>query len=172
MIAALIAGWRSTNAIARWISGSPASSASRGGAGLGRVELALVLGQREVVAPRQPAVAGARRRVLALPVAAAEPAAGERAPREHAHPVPRADREHVRLDPAHEQRVRRLLGHEALAPAPLGRPLRLDDLRGREGGGAEVADLPRTDEVGQRAERLVDVAGGIGAVRLVEVDVI
>ena len=37
---------------------------------------------------------------------------------------------------------------------------------------ADVADLALLDEVGQRAERLVDVGVGVGAVDLVEVDVV
>ena len=49
-------------------------------------------------------------------------------------------------------------------------PLRLDDLVGGEGRAADVADLPGAHEIGQRAERLVDVGVGLGAVDLVEVD--
>ena len=71
---------------------------------------------------------------------------------------------------ADEQRVGRLLGAEALQ-APLARgPLRLDDLPGGERRGADVADLALLDEVGQRAEGLVDVGVRVGAVDLVEVD--
>ena len=51
-------------------------------------------------------------------------------------------------------------------------PLRLDDLRGQERRRAEVADLALADEVGQRAERLVDVDLRPRAVHLVEVDVV
>jgi hypothetical protein len=84
--------------------------------------------------------------------------------------VAQAGREHVRLDAAGQDRVGRLLGHEALAPAPLGDPLGLDDLAGREGRGADVAHLALAHEVGQRAERLVDVRVVLGTVDLVEVD--
>jgi len=78
--------------------------------------------------------------------------------------------QHVELDPANEQRVGRLLGAKALQ-APLARgALRLGDLARRERGRADVADLALVDEVGQRAERLVDVSGRVGAVDLVEVD--
>jgi hypothetical protein len=78
--------------------------------------------------------------------------------------------EHVELDAAHEQRVRRLLGAEALQPALARCPLRLDDLAGRVRRGADVADLALLDEVGECAERLVDVGVEVGAVHLVEVD--
>ena len=81
-----------------------------------------------------------------------------------------ADRQHVGLDATGEQGIERLLADEALAAAPLGRPLRLHDLVRRERGGADVAHLAGADEVGQCPERLVDVGVGIGAVHLVEVD--
>ena len=59
--------------------------------------------------------------------------------------------------------------HAFAAPA-LGEPLALDD-RGRlEGGGADVADLALVDQVGERAEGLVEVGVRLGAVHLVEVD--
>ena len=71
---------------------------------------------------------------------------------------------------AHEQRVGRLLGDEALEAALAGGPLRLDDARGREGRGADVADLALVDEVAEGAQRLLDVGVRLGAVDLVEVD--
>src|SRR5260370_20237388 len=61
----------------------------------------------------------------ALAVAAGEVAAGERAPRDHAHSVALARGQHRPLDLAHEDRIRRLLAPEPLAAAPLGDPLRL-----------------------------------------------
>jgi len=74
------------------------------------------------------------------------------------------------LDRAVRDRVGRLLAAEPLAASPVGRPLRFGDLRGGEGGVAEVTDLALVDEVGERAERLVDVGARVGAVDLVEVD--
>jgi hypothetical protein len=41
--------------------------------------------------------------------------------------------------------------------ATLRHPLRFDDLVGREGRAAEVADLPDPHQIGQGAQRLVDV---------------
>ena len=64
----------------------------------------------------------------------------------------------------------RLLGDEALQVALAGGPLRFDDLGAGVRGGADVADLALVDEVGERAEGLVDVDVGIGSVHLVEVD--
>jgi hypothetical protein len=84
--------------------------------------------------------------------------------------VPQARGQDVGLDRAHEDRLRGLLGHEALERAIAGDPLGLDDLRGRERGAADIADLALVDEVGQRAERLLDVGVRIGTVDLVEVD--
>ena len=88
------------------------------------------------------------------------------------HAVTLARRQHVGLDAADEDRVRRLLAHEALAVAALRHPLRLDDRRRRQRRAAEVAHLALVHEVGQRAERLVDVDVRIGPVHLVEVDVV
>ena len=79
-------------------------------------------------------------------------------------------RQHVEFDPAGQQRVGRLLGAEALQAPLARRPLRLDDLRAGERRGADGADLALADEVGQRAERLLDVGLRVGAVELVEVD--
>ena len=56
--------------------------------------------------------------------------------------------------------------------ALVGRPLRLDELIGAEGGGAEGADLAGANQVGKRAQRLVDVGIGVRAVNLLEVDVV
>ena len=139
---------------------------------VGRLELALVLRQAHVEAAGDALGAARLRRVGALAPLAREPAARQRAPGHHAHAVAAAHRQHVALDPAHEQRVGRLLGHEALAPAPLRRPLRLHDLVRREGGAAEVEDLALAHQVGEGAERLVDVGVRVGAVDLVEVDVV
>src|SRR5256885_2755851 len=52
------------------------------------------------------------------------------------------------------------------------RSLRLHDPRGLEGRGPEVADLALAHEVGQRAERLVDVGVLLRAVHLIQVDVV
>ena len=53
---------------------------------------------------------------------------------------------------------------------PLGGPLRLDDGRHRPGGVPEVADLPGTDQVGERPEGDFQVDGRVVAVDLVNVD--
>ena len=94
---------------------------------LDRLELALVLRQRHVEARGEALARGRGRRAVGAPVPG-QPAAAERAVGEDAHAVALRGRQDVELDAAHEQRVRRLLGAEALQ-APLARgPLRLDDL--------------------------------------------
>ena len=80
--------------------------------------------------------------------------------------------EDVELDAADEQRVGRLLGAEALQVLVSRGPLGVDDLPGVEGRRADVADLALLYEVGERGERLVDVGVRVGAVQLVEVDVV
>jgi hypothetical protein len=99
-------------------------------------------------------------------------AAGQWTVGEDAHAVALRGRQHVELDEPRQDRVGRLLGGEALQAAVTSRPLRLDDLRARVRRGADRADLPLANEVGQRAERLLDVDGRVGAVDLVEVDVV
>ena len=75
----------------------------------------------------------------------------ERAPRDHAHAVALARRQHGRLDAAGEDRVRRLLAAEPLAAPPLGHPLRLDDQLGRVRRAAEHPHLALVHEVAQSA---------------------
>jgi hypothetical protein len=55
--------------------------------------------------------------------------------------------QHIVLDRADEDRVRRLFTAEALAAAALGGSLRLDDLRCGERRVSEVADLALVNEV-------------------------
>ena len=119
---------------------------------------------------RRGAVAGEVVGALAPP--AREPPAAERAPRDHRDAVLLARRQHVVLDAADEHRVRRLLAHEALAVAALRHPLRLDDRGCGKRRAADVAHLALVHQVGQRAERLVDVGVGTRPVHLVEVDVV
>src|SRR5271167_1427709 len=51
-----------------------------------------------------------------------------------------------------------------------GRPLRLDDLPGRESRAADVADLALPDEIIERPQGLLDRRQRIGLVLLVEID--
>jgi hypothetical protein len=78
--------------------------------------------------------------------------------------------QHVVLDPAHQDRVRRLLADEPLATPALGHQLSLHDLRGGKRRGPETAHLAGVDQVAQRAERLIDIGVGLRAMDLVEVD--
>ena len=61
---------------------------------------------------------------------------------------------------------------ESREAAPLGDPLGLDDAGGGGLRRADRADLAAADQVGQRRESFLDVGAGIGAVKLVEVDVV
>ena len=81
-------------------------------------------------------------------------------------------RQHLALDAAVEDRIGRLLGAEARQPAPLRHPLRLDDLRGREGRRADRAHLARPHQIGEGRQRLLDVGVRRGPVDLVEIDVV
>src|SRR6202011_4794468 len=108
--------------------------------------------------------------LLARAIAAGQPPAGKRAPRDHAHPVALAGRKHVILDLPDQDRVGRLLTDEPLPPPALGDPLSLDDLAGGKCGGPDVANLSGVDQVTERRQRLVDVGIRLRAVDLVQVD--
>ena len=164
-----MAGWLSTNAIASWMSVMPVCSASCARSSTAS-SLRWLYGLGEVEALGQPV--GARGGLLAgvLAPAARQPAAGQRAVGHDRHAVALAGGQHVGLDGADEDRVGRLLGDEALQVPVARDPLRLDDLAGRERGGADVADLALVHEVGERRQRLVDVRARVDAVDLVEVD--
>ena len=131
MIAAVTAGFRMTNAIASWMSEQPGLLGHPCEC-VGGLELALVLGLRHVVAvgDHRRATRGLDLAVQAVATDSQPPASGLQG----ITPMPwrAAGGQHVRLHAAHEHRVRRLLAHEALAAAPLGRPLRLDDRARRE----------------------------------------
>src|SRR5580692_741852 len=108
----------------------------------------------------------------ALAPPAGQPPTGQRAVHQGPHAVTLHRREHVLLDTADQDRVRGLLGDEPSEVPLAGRPLRLDDLAGRVGGRADVADLALVHEVGQRAEGLLDVCRRARAVYLVKIDVV
>jgi len=165
MIAEVTLGWAIANAIARWVIGRPAFSASGIGCST-TVELALVAEVLRHAAG--PMGAG----LLALAEAAGERALAERAPDQRAHPVALADRQHLAFDAPVDDRVRRLLGPEVLQAAPLGGPLRFDDLRGREARRTDRAHLAAVHQVGQGRQCLLHVDCRVGAVDLVEVEVI
>jgi hypothetical protein len=134
------------------------------------IELALVVRVGEVKALGKPA--GARGGLLpsVLAPAAGQPAAGERAVGDDGHVVALAGGQDVGLDRAYEDRVRRLLGDKALQVSVACGPLRLDDPAGRKRGLADRADLALVNEVGEGAERLLDIGAGVNAVDVAEVD--
>jgi len=103
-------------------------------------------------------------------VPAGEPSAVERAPGDHPHAVALAGGQHGRLDAPGEDGVGGLLALEPLVAPALGHPVRLHDEVGGEGAAADGPDLALVDQVRQRPQGVVDVAGGVGAVDLVQVD--
>src|SRR6185295_11275431 len=94
---------------------------------------------------------------LTLAVATRQQSTGKWAPRDHADAVLLTGGQHRTLDAAHEDGVRGLLAHVALAVTALRHPLRFDDPFRRPRGVPEVSDLPLVHEIGERAERLVEV---------------
>ena len=84
--------------------------------------------------------------------------------------MPLRGRQDVELDAADEQRVRRLLGAEALRLRSRAAHCASTISPAGERRRADVADLALVDEIGERAERLVDVGVRVGAMQLVEVD--
>ena len=170
MIAAVTAGWRMTNASASWISVMPGLVGELRER-VGGVELALVRRDREVVALREHRARAATSRSSAplrhLPDSQ-PPASGlhgitpmpwRRQVGSTSASIPRTRIEYGGCSQTKRSRPRRSATHCA---STIGSR--------RERRGADVADLARRDEVGQRAERLVDVGVGLGAVDLVEVD--
>ncbi len=87
-------------------------------------------------------------------------------------PKVRAIRDQLSLDAAVEQVVGRLLGNETIEAEFLRAPKGFDNLPGGEGRTAEVAHFAGTDEVVEGAQRLIDGDFGLGAVDLIQVDMI
>ncbi len=170
MIGDVMAGCSRTNPNAKSIRLNPDSSASVLRA-VTACDFLLVARQVHVVVVRHHRGTPARIR-LALSKGAREPAPGQGAPRQHAHLVLLAHRQHVLLDATDQNRVGRLFCDESFTGSTLCDPLRFDDLMGGKGRAAEVADLPHPHQIGQRAQGLVDVGIGRWPVDLIEVDVV
>ena len=137
------------------------------------VELARVPGQRRVEPLRQPGrAAAAHVHVAAGPVLARQPPTGERAPHDHPHAVAGAGGQDRCLDAASQDGIRRLFAPEPDVSTPLGDPLGLDDLLGRKCGGADGPNLAGADQIGEGAQSLVDVRRRVGAMHLVQIDVV
>ena len=134
------------------------------------IQLALVAGLGEIEALREPTRARGGLLPGVLAPAARQPATGQRTVGDDRHAVAHAGGQDVGLDGADDDRVRRLLGHEALQMAVTRHPLGLHDLAGGKGRGANVADLALVDEVAERRQGLLDVGVGARPVDLVEVD--
>ncbi len=141
-----------------------------GDEGLDGVQLGGHLGTRRREPVRHPARPSPLGQGGALAVAAGEPAAVQRTPDDDAHPVALAGGQDLGLDAPGQDRIGRLLTDEAFPVSALGHPLGLDDEITGEGRRPNGPDLPLVDEVGESAESVVDVAGRIGPVNLVQVD--
>src|SRR6476620_6435017 len=110
------------------------------------------------------------RHVLSLAVPAGKPATGKWAPRNDAHPILLRRRQHVGLDAAYQDRIRRLLGHKPTQSTSFRHPLRLDDFVRGVGRRAEDSDLALPLQVGQRSKRLLDVGSWVWTMNLIQVD--
>src|SRR5690606_20874364 len=104
-------------------------------------------------------------------VLAREHAGGERAPADHAKALGVAGGKDLALDVAADEVVEVLRRDQRLVVPERGDAVGAGDLPGIEIGAAEIANLAGTDEVGG-AQRFLDRGVGIGAVELVEVDVL
>lgn len=105
-------------------------------------------------------------------VLSGEEAPGEGVVRDDADTLLGAQRKELAFDFAEEEVVAGLDGIEACGPENLAAADGAGDLVGEEVGAADVADFARADEVIERPEGFVDGGVGVGAVELVEVDVV
>ena len=114
-IADVTPGWAITKAIARCVSGSPASSASG-------MSCSTASSRRSSLMLASIPAAGCR---VGWPLRyrPGQHALCHRAPYHHAHPVALADRQHLAFDAAAQDRVGRLLGAEPLPARAVPRPI-------------------------------------------------
>src|SRR5437899_9084773 len=81
-------------------------------------------------------------------------------------------RQHVELDGAHEDGIRRRLGDETLEATLRADRMRLRLVPRGKHRATEVPDLAVPYEIGQHIERLLEVGVEVGPMDLIEVDVI
>jgi len=139
---------------------------------VGRLELATVALERDIK-PARDHMSPLRLGLRAIePVAARQPAGGQRSIAEHAEAVLARDRERVSLGPANQQRVRQLRGQRRRCAELTCQPLRLDQRARAEHRGAVVQDLGLAHEVVERTQRLGEIGVWVRTVSLIEVDAI
>ncbi len=112
----------------------------------------------------------ANRRAFGLRAGTRQHAASERRPRNEPEPLGVAKRNHLPLFFAIQQVVLRLHRDEPRPPIALGDAQRAHQLPGVPGAGADVAHFPLSNELLERAERLLDRHGVVEAMDLIEVD--
>src|SRR5271166_1810964 len=103
-------------------------------------------------------------------VLAGQQAVSQRRERDQAEAIGLQHRHHLAVEPARQQAVLLLARDEMVQAVIFGRPLRLDDLPGRERRATDVADLALADQIVERPQGLLDRGQRIGLVLLIEVD--
>src|ERR1700722_17169395 len=113
--------------------------------------------------------AGSRRNIL-TPVFAGEQSAGEREIGQQAYPASDHGRDRILLHGTAKDAVFVLRRDESMQFGAARRLIGFYELRGREIGAADVADLALLDQVVERAQCLFDRRRRIGTMQLIEVD--
>ena len=168
MIGAVTVGWRSSQAMATWAGVTSRRSAISHRAVHDReVRVGEVQLVRELVSSGALRVSPA----VASSVAGQEPAR-QRAPRNDPDAFVLAQLEHFALLLAIDEVVVILHGDEPRPAARVRQVQRLGELPGRHTGRAQVASLPRANDVIERFEGLVDRCVRIPSMDLIEVDVV
>ena len=103
---------------------------------------------------------------------AGEKSAGKRAPDQEPEPLILDQRNRLALELASSQRIVRLRAPEALEMLLPRHRQRLHQLPGGQIRAADVAHLAGAHEIVERAQRVFDVRQRVGAVNLIEVDVV
>ena len=171
MMTEVTARWASGNAVASAGSARPRPSATARPAARRRRACASSSGSAGSNQAGRSAARPSRPAGIAPPVSAGEESEGERAPGQHAHSPALGDREHVALDAARQDVVRRLLGAEPHQAARARRPGATR--RSRAAGNVEHPNariLPARTRSVSTAERLLEIGVRVGPVHLVEVD--
>ena len=124
--------------------------------------------------------------LMSFAIFAGQPAVRQRAVGDDPHAVGGRRRDQISLQTAVQQAVNRLNTAEGLPTVAAGGPDEVDHLPGRHddfeehaavarplaGRATDVTNLARLNQIVERAQRLLDRGVGVGAVDLVEIDVV